>query len=79
MSWLVIIFSNQFAEPYVSRLELWVQDFGLIVSAMMAFVMAEALMMLVLLIALVTSLWIYTCARAPCAALLPLRLRNCVG
>jgi ABC-type uncharacterized transport system fused permease/ATPase subunit len=79
MSWLVIIFSNHFAEPYVSRLELWAQDFGLIVSAIMAFVMAEALMMLILMIALVTSLWIYTCARAACAALLSLRLRNWVG
>jgi hypothetical protein len=63
-------FSDHFAEPYVSKLQLWVQDFGLVVSAVMAFVMAEALMMLILAVILSAVLWIYICARAAGAALL---------
>ena len=61
---LVIFFSDHFAEPNASRLQLWAQDFGLIVSAVMAFVMAAALMMLILAVALSAGLWIYSCARA---------------
>lgn len=69
MLWFVIFFSDHFAEPYVSRLQLWAQDFDLIVSAIMAFVMAEALMMPMLAVILSAGLWIYS--RAGAALTLP--------
>lgn len=69
MLWFVIFFSDHFAEPYMSRLQLWVQDFSLILSAVMAFVLAEALMMVILAVMLSAGLWIYSCARAAGVAL----------
>jgi hypothetical protein len=47
-----------------------VQDFSLIISAVMAFVLAEALMLLILAVMLSAGLWIYSCARAAGVALL---------
>jgi hypothetical protein len=71
----VIFFSAHLAVSFVSSLELWAQDFGLIVVIIMALVMFEALMMLILAVTLSAGLWIYSCARAVGAALLPLARR----
>jgi hypothetical protein len=81
MACSVIFFSDHLTVSYVSRLELWAQDFGLIVVIIMALVIAEALVMLMLAVMLSAGLWIFSCARAAGAALLapPRRLRHWAG